>query len=217
LLTATIPHHVGIIPDGNRRWARKNGVSFAVAYNKGYEVLKEILKYLLDLGVKYVSVYVMSRDNCLKRSNFELKILNDLAYRGFRELRNERLIKEKKVSVRVIGDLNLVEERVRKEINKTVNYTAKFRERTLYLAVCYGVRWEIEEAIKNNKIPFSLTIPMIDLVIRTGGRRRLSDFLPIPASYAELYFTDTLWPDFNKEELIKALEWYKRQERLFGR
>jgi undecaprenyl pyrophosphate synthase len=212
-----VPTHVGIIPDGNRRWAKLHRLSFARAYEKGYSVLKDILINLLNLGVRYVSVYVMSRDNCMKRSKVELGILNALAVRGFRELREEPFVSEKKVAIKVIGDTSLVNDEVRSEMKKTLEFTKEFKERTLYLAICYSVKWEIEEAIKNGRLPDTLNMPMIDLIIRTGGRRRLSDFLPIPASYAELYFTETLWPDFNRDELMKAIEWYSRQERLFGR
>ncbi len=192
-------------------------MSFSSAYERGYEVLRSILKSLLKLGVKYVSVYVMSRDNCIKRSKLELEILNALAVRGFRELREEPFVIENEVSVVVLGDLSLVSNKVREEMNRTIEFTKKFKKRSLYLALCYGAKWEIENALKRGTLPQSLNIPMIDLVIRTGGRRRLSDFLPIPASYAELYFTETLWPDFNENELLKAIKWYSTQERLFGK
>ncbi len=216
-LSNKIPNHVGIIPDGNRRWAKKNHVDYAEAYIRGYKTLRYILKKLLSLGVRYVSVYVMSRDNCLKRDKLELDVLNELALRGFKELRDDPFVINNEVSIRVLGDLALVKEKVRSEAEKTIDATGSYNKRTLYIAICYGVRWEIKEAVKKGNLPYSLLIPPIDLVIRTGGRRRLSDFLPIPASYAELYFTEILWPDFNEEELIKAIKWFSRQERLFGR
>ena len=216
-LNINIPNHIGIIPDGNRRWAKRNKVSYIEAYFKGYEVLRFILRKLLKLGVKFVSVYVMSRDNCLKRSKMELDILNELVLRGFKELREDPMVNDNKVSIKVIGDLSLVRENVRHEAKKTIDATRSYKEKALYLALCYGVKWEIKEAVKKGQLPPSLLMPPIDLIIRTGGRKRLSDFLPIPSSYAELYFTDVLWPDFNEEELIKAIKWFSSQERLFGK
>ena len=214
----TKPLHVGLIPDGNRRWAKREGVNYITAYNRGYEVLKEILELLLETGVKYVSVYVMSRDNCLKRSRLELSILEALAIRGFRELRADSKIRSKNIGVSVLGDLGLLSRSVREEAERTISeLNPEGSTAVLYLAICYGGRWEVEYYSKRGLVPPSLRMPPIDLVIRTGGRRRLSDFFPLASSYAELYFTDTLWPDLSPSELCKALEWYSKQERLFGK
>ena len=213
-----LPAHVGIIPDGNRRWAKKHKVSYIKAYEVGYNVLRRTLEDLFDLGVTYVSVYLMSRDNCLKRSRLELAILNALASKGFRELRVNPKLLEKRVMVKVLGDLSLVSNEARREAELTVKETYNTKPGgILYLALCYSGKWEVMESLKHGRLPESLSMPPIDLVIRTGGRRRLSDFFPLQASYAELYFTDTLWPDFNKQELLRALKWYSSQERLFGR
>ncbi len=213
----SLPGHVGIIPDGNRRWARRRGVSLADAYRAGYERLREVLDRLLDLGVRAVSVYAMSLDNYLKRSGEEAGAVMALALKGFRELRSSRRLASKGVEVRVIGRLNLAPSEVREEAEALEAETRGRGGPKLYIAFLYSSRAELEEAASSCRVPETARIEPIDLIIRTGGMRRISDFFPLASIYAELYFTETLWPDFTLDELERALEWYSRIPRRFGR
>ncbi len=208
-----MPVHVGIIPDGNRRWARKNNTSYAKAYETGYARLRDAIDYLMRKGVKYVSVYTMSRDNCRKRSKLELQVLYKLLIKGMRELRE----RDRKPRILVMGDLTLLPVEARREIRETVEATRNIGDYTLVTAICYSGVWEVEYYMKRGLMPPSLSLPPIDLLIRTGGFRRISSFLLLLLEYAELYFTDTLWPDFTEERLQEALDWFSSQERKFGR
>ncbi len=208
--------HVGIIPDGNRRWAKRNNVGINEAYSKGYSTLERILKALLKAGVTTVSVYALSRDNCVKRGAIELRLIYGIAVKAFQRLRSNGLLEEKRIRVNVIGDLSLVPSRLRKEVYTTMRETSDRDEGLLNIALCYSPRWEIEHYLKRGVVPPSLRIKPIDLLIRTGGARRISGFFPLLLEYAEMYFTDTLWPDFSEEELWRAVSWFKSQKRNFG-
>ena len=212
-----MPRHVGIIPDGNRRWARRRGVSLAEAYRVGYERLREVLDRLLDLGVRAVSVYAMSLDNYVKRSREEARVIMSLALRGFRELRTSRRLASAGVEVRVVGSLGRAPPEVREEARALEDETRGRGGPRLYIAFLYSSRAELEESLASCRAPFTATMEPIDLIIRTGGMRRISDFFPLASVYAELYFTETLWPDFTLQELERALDWYSSVPRRFGR
>lgn len=211
-----LPNHVGIIPDGNRRWAQRRGVDLWYAYEVGYAKLRTIVRYLFDIGVRNISVYAMSLDNFIKRGAHEIGILLRLAEKGFRELREDRDINEKGIRVVVIGELDHLPANVRKEALKLMEQTGKGRNGTLYIAFLYSVQEEIRRSLSAGIKPFTLSMPPLDLIIRTGGMRRVSGFLPLAAVYAELYFTDTLWPDITIEEIGRALEWFSLVQRKFG-
>ena len=208
--------HVGIIPDGNRRWARRNNVSIGEAYNRGYDTLERILRELLKAGVTTVSVYALSRDNCIKRGPLELRMIYGMAVKAFQRLRRDRDLEERGVRVSVIGDLSLVPPRLRREVYTTMRETGDRSGGLLNIALCYSPRWEIEYYLRRGVTPPSLRIRPIDLLIRTGGARRISGFFPLLLEYAEMYFTETLWPDFGEEELWRAISWFKSQKRNFG-
>lgn len=212
-----VPGHVGIIPDGNRRWASRRGVGLREAYEEGYRRLKDAVDQLNRIGVRYVSVYAMSRDNCVKRGRREIALLHGLVSRALRELREDGKLAEAGVRVEVLGDLALLPPQVRREAVETVRATSSREGGMLLVALCYSGRWEIEYYTSRGLEPPSLSMPGIDLLIRTGGYRRISSFLPLLLEYAEMFFTDTLWPDFNREELASALEWFSGQQRKFGK
>ncbi len=211
-----LPRHVGIIPDGNRRWSRLRGVPLRKAYETGYRRLVSSIEYLYEMGVEYVSVYAMSRDNCIKRSKMEKSILFKMTVEAFDELMTNRKLEEHGIRVEVLGDLTLLPVEIRRKALETVKYTENRSRGALIIALCYGGRWEVEYYTARGLPLPSLKLPPIDLLIRTGGMKRISSFFPLLLEYAELYFTDTLWPDFNKGELLKAIEWYSGQERRMG-
>lgn len=235
-----MPRHVAIIPDGNRRWARKQGLNIAEGHVHGYERLREVVQWLFDLGVRVVTVYVMSYENCLYRSLEERENLFKLALRGFKELLNSDMIYRYKVCVKVMGKLELVPREVREYAVMLEQTTSKFGERFLNIALCYGGRQEIVEAIKmmvNDMIKGRISPETIneyliskylstshlselsepDLVIRTAGEMRISNFLLWQIAYSELYFCDVLWPELRRIDLLRAIRAYQRRERRFGR
>ena len=235
-----MPRHVAIIPDGNRRWARKQGLNITEGHIHGYERLREVIQWLFDLGVQVVTVYVMSYENCLYRSLEERENLFRLALRGFKELLNSDMIYKYKVRVKVIGKLELVPREVREYAVTLEQTTSKFGERFLNIALCYGGRQEIVEAIKmlaSDMIKGCISPEAIDeyliskylstshlselsepdLVIRTAGEMRISNFLLWQIAYSELYFCDVLWPELRRIDLLRAIRAYQRRERRFGR
>ncbi len=212
---AQTPLHVGIIPDGNRRWARKAGVGLEEAYEVGYRRLREAVDALYSRGTRFVTVYVLSRDNAVKRPPGELLVVFNLIARGLRDLMKDEALARREVRVKILGDLGVVPEHVADLARKLEEDTSRRSGGLLTLLIGYSSLWEVSLALKGVEPP-SLQLPPVDLVIRTGGWRRLSDFVPLAARYAELYFTDTLWPDFTLEELDAALRWFSRVKRNFG-
>ena len=206
--------HVGIIPDGNRRYAGTMKLGLPVAYRMGYERLKDVLYALLDMGVEYVSIYAMSRDNCVKRSSKELSILYSLIELAVNDFRADEKLGRRGVRLLSFGDLDLLPSRLSMLVRGLESETRNRRGPLLSVALCYSSRWEID-AVAPGRRSFDI-LPPLDLIIRTGGRRRLSDFFMVNSAYAEIYFTDTLWPEFTREELARAIEWFNAQERLFG-
>jgi tritrans,polycis-undecaprenyl-diphosphate synthase [geranylgeranyl-diphosphate specific] len=207
--------HVGIIPDGNRRWARSRGLTIRDAYEAGYSKLKEVARYLFDYNVRYLTVYAMSYDNCVKRDVDERNALLRVLDKAIVDLERERLLDEYDVKLVVSGDLTLIPDGTRRKIQDLVERYSSGR-RVLHVGLCYSVWWELSQ-LKHRNLGFEQRMPPIDLVIRTGGARRISGFFPLLVEYAELYFTDTLWPELTRRELDLAIEWFKRQRRNFGR
>lgn len=212
-----LPTCVGIIPDGNRRWANKTGLPYVKAYREGYQRLRQSLRWILDEGVRRAVVYVLSRENCTNRSPYEWSVLSELLVEGLHDLREDEVIHGERIRVKVVGDLSLVSQRAREEIVSLEGETADYNGGTLHLGICYSGEWERGIIASGLPAPSILAgVPQIDLVIRTGGMRRLSGFFPLQTTYSELYFTDTLWPDFSHDELIRALKWFSEQKRNFG-
>ena len=207
--------HVGIIPDGNRRWARSRGLTIRDAYEAGYSKLKEVARYLFDYNVRYLTVYAMSYDNCVKRDADERNALLRVLDKAIVDLKRERLLDEYDVKLVVSGDLTLIPDGTRRKIQDLVEMYSSGR-RVLHVGLCYSVWWELSQ-LKHRNLGFEQRMPPIDLVIRTGGARRISGFFPLLVEYAELYFTDTLWPELTRGELDLAIEWFRRQRRNFGR
>jgi tritrans,polycis-undecaprenyl-diphosphate synthase [geranylgeranyl-diphosphate specific] len=235
-MNLTLPNHLGIIIDGNRRWARARGLPPWEGHRAGAEKLNEFLNWCLELGIPQVSIYTLSTEN-LNRPKEELKHLFKLLEEYVDGLLNDKkkfaLLEKYEVRVRFVGELNRLPKKLIRLMGKLMEKTAKYQKRVLNFLVAYGGKSEIvnavkklaEEVIKHGKIEITekdiekhLYVPQpLDLVIRTGGYQRLSNFLLWQASYAEIYVTKTLWPDFSKREFMKALRWYSQQKRNFGR
>lgn len=221
-----VPENLGIIMDGNGRWALEKGLPRKDGHTKGMENILNILDYVYDLGTKNVVCYALSTEN-LSREKEEIDHILSLVFKYFDAFIDVCIQKE--VCVKFLGRLEVFSIQVQNSLKKTEKLLSRFENkgRTLYLALAYGGRDEIitavNEAIKKGKpvtedeflaglqFPFSL-----DLIIRTGGDQRLSNFFLYQASYAELYFLDKYFPDFNKEDLFKIYEWYQNRNRRFG-
>ncbi len=212
-----LPMHVGIIPDGNRRWARKQGVSLYEAYIKGLDNLISIIDYLLDKGVKYVTVYAMSMDNCRRRSKPEILILKKISRIAFDRVMNNWRVKNGITRVIVIGNPLIIGKDVYEMAKKVMRYSRWGRDSVLTILYCYSGSWEVSRNMIGYTPPSLLHLPALDLVIRTGGYPRLSGFLPLINEYAELYSTKTLWPELSLDEVEEALNWYSMLPKNFGK
>jgi len=234
-----IPMHVAIIPDGNRRWARQLGLDPREGHVHGYMKMKEVLQWLYDLGIKIVTIYAMSYENCLYRSEDERERLFEIITNGFRELMSSGIIEKYGIHVKVFGKLELAKKTLVEEAKKLEQISINNRERYLNIALCYGGRQEIVDAVKSiaeevkkgildpseiseetllEKLSTShLPMPEPDLVIRTSGELRISNFLLWQIAYSELYFCDVYWPNFRKIDLYRAIRSYQSRERRFGR
>jgi tritrans,polycis-undecaprenyl-diphosphate synthase [geranylgeranyl-diphosphate specific] len=232
-----LPRHVGIIPDGNRRWAREKGLSTYEGHYYGYEKLKDVLKWLWELKIPYVTVFAMSTENCLYRSREEVENLFKIIKQGLWELLNLKEVHENRVRVAVIGKLELVPGDIRELVKKLEESTANYSDHHLTVALCYGGRQEIVDAVKAigrdiylgrltpeevsedtfSKYLYTRGIPDVDLIIRTSGEERISNFLLWQSAYSELYFCDVYWPEFRKIDLWRAIRTFQKRERRFGR
>lgn len=225
--------HIAVIMDGNGRWAERHKLERIEGHKKGSEVVIDIVKAAKEIGLEYLTLYAFSTENW-KRPSFEvnglMNILND-----FLTVRLHELM-ENDVRLKTVGRIEQLPESVRRNLNDAIRKTADNKSGTLVLALSYGGRAEIVDAVKkivkeanDGKIKskdvdearfarylYDPEIPDPDLMIRTSGEYRISNFLLWQLSYSELYITETLWPDFNKEEFFKAVDAYKTRNRRFG-
>jgi undecaprenyl diphosphate synthase len=228
-----IPHHIAIIMDGNRRWARQNGLPAMFGHWKGAEMLPKIVRAASNLGVKVLTVYAFSTENWL-RANDEIDALMHL-FHVYLEGQREPMRKEG-VRLQTIGDLERLPSKVLKSLEVTKQATAEGKKIDLVLALNYGGRDDIRRAvvamvediergklskdeISEQKIGAYLDTspwPDPDVLIRTSGEKRQSNFLLWQLSYSEFYHTDVLWPDFNEQELVNAIAEFQRRKRRFG-
>lgn len=227
--TSTLPIHIGIIMDGNGRWAKLRNLPRTKGHREGLDVAKQIVKAASDLGIKFVTLYTFSTENW-KRTQEEVGYLMTLIKKHLSSEFN--FYKENKIRIEHIGDITALPMDVQTEIENAKNDTKDFTGTTVLLAINYGGKDEIIRGIKKlsaQKKDFSSiteqdlslaldtkNIPDVDLLIRTGGELRLSNFLLWQAAYAELIFTDTLWPDYTKEEFIKNIQTFQHRTRRFG-
>lgn len=227
-----IPMHVAIIMDGNGRWATARGWDRSVGHQQGVETVRRITTAASDLGVKYLTLYTFSTENW-NRPPEEVAALMSLIFTSL----EEELFMRNNVRLRIVGDLERLPEDVRTSLEDLTARTAENSGMTLVLALSYSARWEITEAarkiaartakgelalqdITEKTITEALTtsfMPDPDLLIRTGGELRLSNYLLWQCAYSELYFCDTFWPDFNEEVFYAAVADYQSRERRFGK
>ena len=223
-----IPEHIAIIMDGNGRWAKAKGQPRTAGHIQGVETVRAITEECVRLGVKYLTLYTFSTENW-NRPAEEIKALMGLL---FKNLEDEIFMKNN-VRFRVIGDTSRLPEDVRKKMETMIERTAVNTRMTLVLALSYSARWEITEAarqlVREGVAPEDITeevvsqhmqtafMPDPDLLIRTGGEIRVSNYLLWQIAYSELYFCDTFWPDFNAEALHQAIADYQNRERRYGK
>ncbi|MEM5814991.1 MAG: polyprenyl diphosphate synthase [Candidatus Aenigmatarchaeota archaeon] len=231
-----LPNHLGVILDGNRRWARKRGLPPWEGHRAGAKKLEEFLNWCLELGISNISVYALSTEN-LNRPKEELEKIFELFKEYINSLLNDKnkfsFFEKYEVKVRFIGELNKLPKPLLRLMHKLMKKTAKYQKRILNFLIAYGGKSELvsafnklmKELVKKGRVQITekdierhlyINIP-VDLIIRTGGYQRLSNFLLWQASYAEIYITKTLWPDFSKKEFVRALKWFSEQKRNFGR
>jgi len=232
-LLGIIPQHIAVIMDGNRRWARQKNMPTKMGHREGALRVTDLVKNCADLGVKYLTVYAFSTENW-KRDKKEIDYLMNLLMEFVvKELNN---LHKNDVKITIMGNIEDLPEKTRKEVEHSVELTKNNKTLHLNIALSYGSRNEIIRGIKNiikeyenNKINideineesfkkylFTKDMPDPDLLIRTSGELRLSNFLLYQLAYTEFYFTDTLWPDFNKEELLKAIKSFQHRKRRYG-
>lgn len=224
--TSIIPTHVGLILDGNRRWARSRGFPTLEGHRTGYDNLKDIAKLAADRNIKYLSAFIFSTENW-NRTKEEVKYLMNLAYtlltRDVKELNKEN------IRVLWLGSRDRVSMKLQKAIDKAVESTKNNTRGTLCLCFNYGGQQEIVDAAKKlaqdgleitqanfQQSLYEPGVPDIDLLIRTSGEHRTSGYMLWRAAYAELYFTDKYWPDFKEADLDVALNDYANRQRRFG-
>lgn len=221
--------HIAIIMDGNRRWARKRLMPQTVGHQKGAETLEKVSRLVWDRGIRYLTVYAFSTENW-KRSPKEVEYIMDLARKFLKT--SIRDATQNNMRVRVIGNPKGLAEDIQAQIKELEQATAAFTGLNLQIALNYGGRDEIVRAVKRfvqeRKPAEELTeemfagyldtagIPDPELLIRTGGESRLSNYLLWQAAYSEIYVTDVFWPDFGAEELDRAIGYYQTRNRRFG-
>ena len=227
-----VPNHIAIILDGNGRWAKKRGMPRSFGHVKGCENLEDICEVAKELGVKYLTVYAFSTENW-KRSREEVDGLMKL-FRNYLK-KCIKISQKNNMRVKVIGDITAFDSDIQESIEKLEDFSKDFTDLHFQIALNYGSRDEITRAVnrmledqKAGKLETPVSedtisgyldtagLPDPDLMIRTSGELRLSNYLLWQLAYSEFYFTDVPWPDFKKEELVKAIEKYNERDRRYG-
>ena len=230
--TSRIPAHIAIIMDGNGRWAKARGMNRSMGHHQGVVAVREITTACSNMGVKFLTLYTFSTENWNRPAD-EVAALMSLILTSL----EEELFMNNNVRLRIIGDLSRVPEVVRESILGLQERTSVNTGMTMVIALSYSSRWEITntvrqlaDEVKQGKLqPEDITeqtisshlttnfMPDPDLLIRTGGEVRLSNYLLWQCAYTEFYFCDTFWPDFHEADLCKAIEWFQNRERRYGK
>ncbi len=230
--TGHIPQHIAVIMDGNGRWAIERGKERSYGHQAGVDTVRRITSECVKLGVKYLTLYTFSTENWNRPSD-EIAALMGLVLTAL----EDEIFMKNNVRFLVIGDIDRLPEAVKEKLQETIAHTASNKAMTMIVALSYSARWEITKATKliaqqveegklkpeeitEQTITQNLstgTIPDPDLLIRTGGELRISNFLLWQIAYSELYFCDTYWPDFNEADLHKAIESYQTRQRRYGK
>jgi undecaprenyl diphosphate synthase len=229
-MTDIKPRHIGFIIDGNRRWAKKHGIPAYEGHLAGYNAIHEVTKATFDAGVEYVSAYIFSTENW-KRSEDEVKKLMGLVLRLLKS--DLHIFNDNNIKLKILGSLDRVDSKIIKAIEEAEAQTAGNTGGTFAVCFNYGGQIEIADAVKNivrsgvsedditpELIEANLyqpEIPPLDLIVRTSGEHRLSNFMLWRSAYAELLFLDKLWPDMTKDDVTDILKEYTTRARRFGR
>jgi undecaprenyl diphosphate synthase len=232
--TSSLPQHIAVIMDGNGRWAKAQGKDRSYGHQEGVVSVRKVVEAATAIGLNYLTIYTFSTENW-NRPEEEVRALMELLVSAiYRETPD---LMKNNVRLMAIGDLSQLPDNTRATLEDCIDQTSANTGTTLVLALSYSARWELTNAmrqlakkVKENKLnPEEITelvvsdylttrdMPDPDLLIRTGGEQRLSNFLLWQLSYAELYFTDKFWPDFREEELYEAILYYQQRERRFGK
>mgnify|MGYP000641301365 CR=1 FL=1 len=229
-----LPKHIAIIMDGNGRWAKKRGLARAFGHENGAKAVRQVVEGCAELGVKNLTLYAFSTENW-KRPKFEIQTLMRLLISSLKK--EIKTLHDNNIKLCTIGNLDNLPSKVHKELLDVMEKTKQNTRMTLTIALSYGSREELVSVfkelafkVKNNIISieniddsiinehlYTRNLPDVDLLIRTSGEQRISNFLLWQIAYAELYFTNTLWPDFTKEDLNHAIIEYQKRERRFGK
>jgi undecaprenyl diphosphate synthase len=229
--TGRIPRHIAIIMDGNGRWAKQRFMPRVAGHQRGVEALRDSVKACVELGVKYLTVFAFSSENW-RRPADEVSFLMTLFLKMLE--REISKLHQNNIRLRIIGDRSRFDDKLKQTMQEAESLTANNSALTLTIAANYGGRWDVMQAMQSllkekphlaqtfTEADFQpyLTMsdaPEPDLFIRTGGEQRISNFMLWQLAYTELYFTDTLWPAFDRKELDKAIDSYQKRERRFGR
>jgi undecaprenyl diphosphate synthase len=232
--TQKLPRHIAIIMDGNGRWAKEKGEDRLFGHYSGVASVRDIVEGCAELGVQYLTLYAFSTENW-DRPEDEVEGLMELLVTTIRK--EVETLSKNNIRLHMIGDLSMLPPYAQKELNEALEITAKNTGLNLVMALSYSGRWEILHAVKKiaqlveqgklaaNKIDYNTiqqsldtaNFPDPELMIRTSGEYRISNFLLYQLAYSELYFTDVRWPDFRKENLYKAILDYQKRERRFGK
>jgi len=234
LTTDNTLNHIAIIMDGNGRWATKRGLPRSMGHRKGAEVVKTIAQAVAEAGIKYLTLYAFSTENW-QRSKEEVSFLMDLLRQYLRNDLQE--IKDNQIRIRFIGERYMLDDDIQQAMSELEKDTEHFDKMTLCIALSYGSRQEIIAAVKNvavlvkngdisvedidinlfSNMLYTKDIPNPDLLIRTSGEQRISNYLLWQSAYSELAFTDVMWPDFSPDDLKQIIENYKTRERRYGK
>ena len=232
--TSRLPKHLAIIMDGNGRWAKQQGLLRALGHEKGTKSVKATVEACTKLGIENLTLYAFSTENW-KRPKLEVNTLMKLLISSLKK--ELETLQKNNIRLNTIGNIELLPTKARKELESVIEKTKNNTRMTLTLALSYGAREELLNAVKNisdkvknniisldsidesiiNQHLYTHNLPDVDLVIRTSGEHRISNFLLWQIAYAEFYFTDVLWPDFNEDDLYQAILNYQKRERRFGK
>lgn len=229
-----LPQHVAIIMDGNGRWAKKQGLKRVMGHEKGATAVREVVEGCSEIGVKNLTLYAFSTENW-NRPKVEVDTLMKLLVSSLRK--EIKTIIENDIRLNAIGRLENLPKKVHRELKEVIEKTSDNKRMTLTIALSYGSREELTHAMKEisekvakkeisakaidesviNEHLYTRNLPDVDFMIRTSGEQRISNFLLWQIAYAELYFSEVLWPDFRKEDLFEAIYNYQNRERRFGK
>ncbi len=229
-----LPQHLAVIMDGNGRWAKQKGLFRALGHENGTKAVREIVEACAEINIPFLTLYAFSTENW-NRPKLEVELLMKLLVSSLKK--EIKTLEKNNIKLNAIGNLDALPKKAQKELAEVIAITEKNTRMTLTLALSYGSREEITKTIKEisvkvknnlispddidetviNKHLYTQNLPDVDLLIRTSGEQRISNFLLWQIAYAELYFTETLWPDYTKDHLFEAILNYQNRERRFGK